>query len=69
MHNFKLLLFQEDRHHLISKGEPLLPIPIIQILLNVLLPKLPMLPNKKLIERILQKSTEDPLPQDAKVGH
>ena len=67
MKNLLLVLFQEDRNHLVSESKPLRPVLVIEVVLDVFLHKLLLLANNEFLERVLQNPLENPKLQDVKV--
>lgn len=68
MHYFLLILFQENRHHVVSVGKSLSPVLIIEILLYVLLNHSLVLFDNELLEGVVQYPLKDPFLQDLEVG-
>ena len=67
MKDLLLVFGKEYRYHLILVGEPLLPVLIIEVLLNVLLRVGFVLLHDEFVERVLQDALEDPLAKDLEV--
>lgn len=68
LQHFVFVFREEYGHHLLATGEPLLPVLVVEVLLEALLALRAVLTHYELVERVLQDALEDPLPQDLEVG-
>lgn len=63
-----LVFSEEYGHHFFSVGEAILPILVVEVLLDVFLALRLVLSHDELVEGVFQDTLEDPLAQDLEVG-